>query len=528
MTGEVKPTLILLLGAVGFVLLIACANVANLLLAKAASRQKEMAVRAALGASRWRVVRQVLTESVVLALFGGCLGVAFAFWGAKLFSQLGEASLDGRVLAFTLLVSLTTGIAFGFFPALQISALDLNNALKESGRGSTSGTHNRVRGGLIVSEVALALTLLIGASLLLESFWRLWGTPTGFNPKGALVLDISLAEAKYPDVENRARFLGQVFQRLEALPGVEAASITTTTPMTGGGLGSPVSVPGRANQPEFGYGSNYDFVAGHYFRAMGIPLLRGRDFTEHDNSTNAPRVCVFNEKLAKSVFPDEDPIGKRVLFWGSEWEIVGVAASIRANGLNDEPSPRIYLPHVFCPWSGSLVVRTKTEPLALAETIRKEILAVDPDQPVSNFRTLEQDMARSVGGRRLTLLLLGLFASVALGLAAIGLYGVMAYAVTQRTHEIGIRMALGARQADVFKLVVKHGMSMTLLGIAIGLIGAFALTRVIANQLYEVGATDPTAFAGVSLLLTIVALFACYIPARRAANVDPMVALRYE
>src|SRR2546430_1310974 len=528
MTGNVKPTLILLLGAVGLVLLIAGANVANLLLAKATSRQKEMAVRVALGASRWRVARQVLTESVVLALLGGGLGVALAFGSEKIFSQLGEVSLDGRVLGCTLLVSFATGIVFGFIPALQVSAPGVNNTLKESGRGSTSGTTNRIRGGLIVSEVALALTLLVGASLLLKSFWRLWSTPTGFNPKGALVLDISLPEAKYPDGENRARFLARVFQRLEALPGIEAASITTTTPMIGGGLGSPVSVEGRANQPEFGYNSNYDFVGGRYFRAMGIPLLRGRDFEERDNTTNAPQVCIFNETLAKTVFPDEDPIGKRILFWGSAWEIIGVAGSIRADGLNYEPSPRIYLPQVFSPWSGSLVVRAKQAPLALAETIRKEILSLDSDQPVSNIRTLEQDMARSVVDRRLTLTLLGVFASLAVGLAAIGLYGVMAYVVTQRTHEIGIRMALGARQTDVLKLVVKQGMRLTFLGVASGLVCALGLTRVIANQLYEVETTDPTTFGGVSLLLAVVALFACWLPARRAAKVDPMEALRYE
>ena len=528
MTGKVKPTLLMLLGAVGFVLLIACANVANLLLAKAASRQKEMAVRTALGASRWRVVRLVVTESLVLAVLGGVFGVAFAFWSANIFSTFGEANLDGRVLAFTLLLSLGTGVVFGLVPALQVSAPDLNNTLKEGGRGSTSGTHNRIRGALIVSEVALALTLLVGASLLLKSFWRLWRTPTGFNAKGALVLDMSLPDAKYPDGERRARFLHQVFQRLEALPGVEAASVTTTTPMGGGSLGSPVSVEGRANQPELGYSSSYDFVAGHYFRAMGIPLLRGRDFAERDNSTNAPRVCVFNDALVKKVFPDEDPIGRRIRFWGAVWEVGGVVGSIRHNGLDSQPRERIYLPQVFCPWTGSLVVRTRSQPLALAETIGKAILAFDPDQPVSNIRTLEQVVAGSVAGRQLTLMLLGIFAGLALGLAAIGLYGVMVYAVTQRTHEIGIRMALGAGRSDVLKLVVRQGMGLTLLGVGIGLIGALALTRVIANQLYEVNTIDPTAFGGVSLLLAVVALFACYVPARRAAKVDPMEALRYE
>jgi putative ABC transport system permease protein len=298
--------------------------------------------------------------------------------------------------------------------------------------------------------------------------------------------------------------------------------------MGGGSLGSPVSVEGRANQPELGYGSSYDFVAGRYFRTMGIPLLRGRDFAERDNSTNAPRVCIFNDALQKTVFPDEDPIGKRIRFWGEVWEVVGVVGSVRHNGLNNQPSERIYLPQVFCPWSGSLVVRTKGQPLALAEVIRKEILVLDPEQPVSNVRTLEEMVANSVANRRLTLMLLGIFASVALGLAAMGLYGVMAYAVSQRTHEIGIRIALGAQRKDVLSLIVRHGMGLTLAGLVFGLGGSFVLTRLLANQLYEVGPTDPTALLSVSVMLTAVAFLACYIPAKRAAKVDPMEALRYE
>jgi putative ABC transport system permease protein len=337
-----------------------------------------------------------------------------------------------------------------------------------------------------------------------------------------------LPETKYPNGERRARFLDQTFERVEALPGVEAASMATSTPMLGWSFGSPVSVEGRVDQPEGGYDSAYDFVAGHYFPALGIPLLHGRDFTARDNSTNSPRVCVFNDALVEKVFPNEDPIGKRIRFWGELWEVVGVVGSVRHNSLNAPAYQRIYLPQAFCPWSGTLIVRTKGSPVVLAEPVRKQILALDPDQPVSNIRTLEQAVSRSVAGRRFGLLLLGLFATVALGLAAIGLYGLLAFAVTQRTHEVGIRMALGAASSDVVWLVVRHGMTLTLLGVGIGLAASFALTRVIRNQLYQVGPTDPLSFAVVAMLLLFVALLACWLPARRAAKVDPMEALRHE
>jgi len=293
-------------------------------------------------------------------------------------------------------------------------------------------------------------------------------------------------------------------------------------------LGSPVKVEGRVNQPEEGYGSAYDFVAGHYFRALGIPLLRGRDFTPRDNSTNSPRVCVFNDALAENVFPNENPVGRRIRFWGDLFEVVGVVGSVRHNALNSPAYERIYLPQVFSPWTGTLIVRTKSKPVQLAEAIRKEILALDPEQPISNLRTLEDTMARSVAGRSFGLLLPGLFAAVALGLAAIGLYGVLAFAVAQRTNEIGIRMALGAGRSNVVMLVVKHGMSLTLLGICIGLGASFGLTRITQNQLYQVGPADPVSFGIVTVLLLLVALLACWIPGRRASQVDPMTALRCE
>ncbi len=534
--GRIKPTLMLLAVAVGCVLLIACANVANLLLARATARQKEFALRAALGAGRWRIVRQLVTESTLLAVLGGILGVALASWGVQVLSKLGEsllpraqeAGVDARVLVFSLLVSLGAGLLFGLVPALHVSTPDLNRTLKEGGRTSLGGARNRVRGALIVSEVALALVLLVGAGLLLRSFVHLLNMPPGFTPQQAIAMDLSLPSAKYPDGGSRARFLHEVFQRVEALPGVDAVGMATTLPLIGWSFGNHITVEGRANQPEFGYSCGYDFIAGNYTRAMGIPLLRGRPFSQRDNDTNAPRVALLSEALVRKVFPNEDAIGKRIRFWGLPWEVVGILGDVRHYGLDNANSERIYLPQAFCPWSGSLVVRTKGEPSALSEPIRQAILGVDPDQPVSNVRSLEQAVARSVADRRLTLSLLGIFASVALGLAGIGLYGVMAYAVSQRTHEIGTRMALGAQQMDVLKLVIRQAMELTFLGMGTGLAAAFALTRVIASQLYEVGATDPVAFVGVSILIIAVALIACCIPARRATKVDPMVALRYE
>ncbi len=535
-TGKVKPTLLVLMGAVGFVLLIACANVANLLLAKAASRQKEMAIRTALGASRWRVMRQVLTESSLLALLGGLLGIGLGYWGVQMLSQwsgatlprVGEIALDLRVLVFSLLASVGTGLLFGLVPALRVSAPNLNLTLKEGGRGSTRGSQNRVRVGLIVAELGLAVMLLTGAGLLLRSFFRLLNVDPGFNRRNTLALDVSLPDAKYRSGEDQARFFRQIFESLEALPGVEAAGMASSLPMQGSSYDSAVRVPGRENQPEPGYNARFDFVAGNYFRALGIPFVKGRDFSPRDNSTNAPRVVVFNEALVKKIFPNEDAVGRRIGFWGAEWEIVGVVRSVRQNRLDDDRMDRLYLPQAFFWGSGSLVVRTKGSPLALADSIRKQILALDPDQSVSNIRTMEQAISGSLSARRLTLTLLGLFAALALGLAVIGLYGVMAYTVAQRAHEIGIRMALGAQRTDVLRLILRHGLALTSLGVALGLIGALALTRVLRSHLYEVGTTDPGTFIAVSLLLVVVALLACLIPARRAAKVDPMVALRHE
>jgi putative ABC transport system permease protein len=548
-TGGVKLTLLMLMGAVGFVLLIACANVANLLSAKAASRQKEMAIRAAMGAGRWRVIRQMLTESSLLGLLGGALGVGLAFWGAQALSnwsggdlpRVDEVAIDGRALAFSLLVSVGAGLLFGLIPALQVSAPNLNETLKEGRRGSATGAGHQMRSGLIVVEVAMALTLLAGAGLLVRSLFRLLNVDPGFNPQNTLAMDLSLPQAKYPaSSDARSRFLHSIFEKLERAPGVEAVGMASSAPMAGVYNGTELK---RADQPERYYHSAFNSVSGNYFGALGIPLLRGRVFSERDDFTNDQNfakerinqlVVIISEALAKRMFPNEDPLGKRVRFFKGyegrdlEWEIIGIVGNVRQMRLDDAFLDRFYIPQAFFSRGGSLVVRTKGAPPALAESIRKEILALDSEVPVSNVRTMEQVVSGSISGRRFTLTLLGIFAGAALGLAVIGLYGVMAYAVTQRTHEIGVRMALGARRADVLWLVLRQGMRLTALGLAVGLAGALALTRVLRTHLYEIGPTDATTFASVSLLLVFVALLACLIPARRATKVDPMVALRHD
>jgi len=536
-TGDMKPTLLMLLGAVGCVLLVACANVANLLLSKAVARQREMAVRAALGAGRWRLIRQVLTESLVLAGLGGALGVLIAYggvevlvgWSQGLLRRLAEAHVDGRILAFTLLIALGAGVGFGLLPALQLSGPNLGSVLKEGGRGVVTGSRGRLQNGLIVVEVALALMLLTGAGLLMRSFAKLLSVSPGFVAEGVLALDLSMPDTKFSNATAQAGFVQRLLDRVAAVPGVDTAGFTVNMPMKGWSDSTAIQVVGRQNQPDPGYDVRYDGVSGNYFQALGIPLLRGRAFSQADHSTNAPPVVVCNEALARKVFPNEDPLGQFVRFGGDrQYEIIGLVADVKQTRLDDDRVDRIYLPHVFVGGNGSLTVRTRVAPASLAEPIRRAILEVDADQPVSNIRTLEEDIAKSVAARRHTLTLLGLFAGVALGLAAVGLYGVLAHAVALRRNEIGIRLALGAQRADVLQLILRHGLGLTLLGLAIGFAGALALTRILRNQLYEVGPTDPLTFAAVALLLLAVALFACWLPARRAARVDPMVALRNE
>ncbi|MFY9553402.1 MAG: ABC transporter permease [Blastocatellia bacterium] len=535
---DIKPALLMLLGAVGLVLLIACANVANLLLARATSRQKEIAIRTALGASRGRVARQLLTESVLLALIGGAVGVLLAQWGIGSLLALApqdlprvkEVTLDVSVLGFTLLVTLVTGVIFGLVPALQSSRPNLNETLKEGGRGTTGG-HHRVRAGLVITEVAMALVLLIGAGLLIRSFYRLQQVNPGFNASRALAVTVSLPGRKYPQPEQRSAFFTQLIEKISALPGVVAVGASQTLPIQGDYVlgfiiqGRPPYAPGQ--DPS----TNYYAVSPDYFKSMGIPLLRGRVFTDQDRA-GTTRVAIINEEMAKKYFPDEDPIGKRIhVTQGPETfrEIVGIVGDVKQYGLAQPTTLQTYEPYLQVPFSAmTLVVRADGNPAPLGGAIRSEVLAVDKEQPISRIRPLEQVVSESVSNQRFSMLLLGIFAGVALILAAVGLYGVMSYSVTQRTHEIGIRAALGAQQKDVLKLVVGQGMILALSGVGIGLVAAFALTRVIAKLLFGIGATDPLTFVVIPAILTVVALVACFVPARRATKVDPMIALRYE
>ena len=534
--GEVKPTLLILLGAVGCVLLVVCANVANLLLSRAVARQREMAVRAALGASRWRTIRQVLTESVLLAALGGTLGVLVAYggvhtllaWSEGPVRHLAEAHVDARMLGFALLIALGTGVCVGVFPALRMSGLGLGPVLKEAGRGVVAGSRGRLQNGLIIAEIALALMLLTGAGLLVRSFTKLMSVSPGFVAQYALAMDLSIPDTKYSTDAAKTELVQRVADRISAIPGVDSAGFAWNRPMQGVDMDErEMKVVGRLDQPEQGYSVKYEGVAGDYFRALGVPLLRGRTFLRTDYSTNAAPVVVCSESLARKTFPNEDPIGKYVQFDDDEkkFEIVGMVGDIKLTRLFEDRPDKIYFPYAG---NGSLIVRTRIVPSSLVEPIRKAILEIDRDQPVSNVRTLEQDISRSVAARRQTLTLLGLFAGIAMSLAATGLYGVLAHAVALRRHEIGIRMALGAQRKDVLRLILRNGMGLTLMGGILGLAGALALTRVLRNQLYQVGTTDPGTFAGVALLLGLVAFFACLIPARRATKVDPMVALRHE
>ncbi len=546
-TGSLRPSLLTLLGAVGFVLAVACANVANLLLARAAARQKEIAIRTALGAGRWRIVRQLLTESVLLSSLGGGLGLLLGMWGIDLLiaatpeniPRFKEVSLDARVLGFTLVVSLLTGIIFGLAPALQASKPDLNESLKEGGRGSTSVRH-RVRSLLVISEVALALVLLIGAGLMIKSFLRLQQVDPGLDPHHVLTMRLSIPYAKYSKDEQRIAFYRQLLERTESLPGVQAVGAVSEIPLSGAEDLEGFTIEGRPpvkSLQEMPI-ANYHTVTPDYFRAMGITLLKGRQLTEGDKE-DAPGVVIINETFAHRFFPGEDAIGKRVTFDNPEKEkaswnsIVGVVRDVKHSALDAEPRPEIFRPFFQSPgtsFSGdlALVARTVSDPLSLAAAIRNEVWAVDKEMPVYDIETMDQIIAESVSRRRFNMLLLGVFAAVAMILATVGIYGVMSYTVSQRTHEIGIRMALGAERGDVLRLVVGQGMMQALAGVAIGLAGAFAVTRVMASLLYGVSATDPVTFIGISLLLAMIALIACYIPARRAMKVDPMVALRYE
>jgi len=540
--GDIRPALLVLFSAVGFVLLIACANVANLMLARGANRQKEIAIRMALGAGRARIVRQLLSESVLLAAVGGALGLLLAGWGGKFLVQLSagtlpnisEIGIDRWAFGFTLLVSFGAGIVAGIAPAFQFSTADTSTTLKQgTGRTGGSSVKQRTRKALVISEVALSLILLIGAGLMIRSFWKLQQVNPGFNTSNILTMSVGLSPVKYSNAQQRAAFFDRALEQVSAVPGVVSVGVTTTLPLAGSGSTQPFTIegrPGAAVAEQVMALTRY--ISQDYFITMGIPLRQGRFFTDQDRENSVPAI-IISESMARQFWPGENPVGKRLtpsfhLQQGPR-EIVGVVGDVKGQGLDADVSAMMYMPYKQTPRPAmTFVVRTASDPQNFTQTVSKAIYAIDKQQALRNIRTMEQVLANSVSGQRFNMTLLMAFAALALILAAVGVYGVMNYSVTLRRRELGIRMALGAQATDVLRLVLGQGLMLTLIGVGVGLAGAYGLTRLMANLLYGVPATDLLTFASVSSVLMAVGLLASYIPAHRATKVDPMIALRQE
>jgi predicted permease len=539
--GRARAMLLVLFGAVFFVLLIACVNVANLLLTRATVREREIAVRAALGGSRWRIVRQLLTESLILAAIGGAVGVLLAQWligaldviGPEQLPRLQVVSIDGRILLFAFALTLLTGVLFGLAPALQAGQVSLNELLKEGGRGGAGRRQRRLRDALVIAEVALALVLLVGAGLLLRSFLKLQTADPGFDPERVLTASLSLPGSRYSDAPKVVAFQQQLVERLAALPGVQSVGLTSDLPWTGYDENAGFNIENKTFPPNQGPSARYHYVSSDYFRTVGVPLVAGRFFNNADRRETQP-VVLINQSMAERYWPGESAVGKRITFSFQPTErnwltVVGVVGDVKDFPHSPGAQPAFYWPMAqVINREAILAVRTRTAPASLAEAVRNEVRALDKDLPLADIAELEAIAAKAVGGQRFTLWLVGLFALTALTLAAIGVYSVLSYLVALRTHEIGVRMALGAQRGDVLRLIIGQGMTSALVGVALGLAGSLALTRWMKNLLFEVSTTDPLTFALIALSLAGVALVACWIPARRATKVDPMTALRFE
>jgi len=537
LVGGTRTMLFVLFGAVGFVLLIACANVANLLLVRAAARQKEIALRTALGASRLRIIRQMLTESLLLSILGGALGALLAVWGVQLLVTLSADSLpptvnvtiDPNVLAFTFVISILTGLLFGLAPAFRTAKVNLIDSLKDGARGAEGTLRNRTRSLLVVFESAIAVVLLIGAGLLVRSLIALQRVDPGFDSNNVLTLRIDLPRQKYAGEGKPAKFFEELETRISSIPGVQTVGLITELPMSGQLNDLPFTVEGRPPVTvDQAFDADFRLVNQHYFNALHIPLLRGRNFTEQEVRERKP-VTLVSQQLVDTVFPNEDPMGKRLIsaIGGTAFEIIGVVGDIRHRSLQRPPFAAMYFPTLNSNRM-NLVVRTQNDPLSIVGAVRQQVQALDRDQPISAVKRMSDWVDSSVSSQRYSTTLLAAFAVLAMILAATGIYGVMSYTAAQRTHEIGVRMALGARRFDVLKLVVRQGMLLTLVGVILGLTGAFALTRVMQSLLFGVTAKDPFTFAVVAALLSAVAFIACLVPALRATRVDPLIALRYE